>query len=665
MLRSWNALFLSVLALFACPTFAAISSTNIVINEQSLFDIRLLHGFLLGANLTLSYIQWRLLWTKRHRTRLGLALFMLISLPIGLWPSAGEIGCLLLGLLLGIGLVLDWRCQDTPPLTDVVASAPQPVPPPPPNVLAAAAPEPLSSQELEERARQALAQQVGYGIRSPLNGVLGMSELLLDMPLSARQRDYVQTIHNAGSELLMQFNNFFDVQPLEEDSLTIEEVQIDMQALLDDCWSSVQTYAESKTVQIIKQMHLPPSYHIRGDLRLLRCIIIEMLNLALQRAQANTEIIFITGIERNSNAKLCQLKLVVKDSGPPINKVQSHHIAENPVQKYQPDAFSNLRNCRRWTHRIGGQFDIENSADGVTCCFTLPLPYEQDAAQRPAPYAILQDASILIACTDETTRKILNQQCTSWGMQVTQTEKPFDTLALLRIRNNLNEPFDMLLLEQDMPGMSGLQLATRIRSDNLIQRALPLILLGNLSETQRTQARAAEISCIVAKPIMGYVLKATLAETLGKARQLTPQSQPPAELPNADKIRVLVAEDNSIATKVTQGMLRRLGISPDLAGDGAEALEIVKHQPRDTPYDLILMDCEMPVMDGFVATQQLREWETAQSRPRTPVLALTAHALNEYREHSARSGMDGHIPKPVELSQLRQAIERWVITRQT
>ncbi|MNZ29110.1 Sensor histidine kinase RcsC [compost metagenome] len=157
----------------------------------------------------------------------------------------------------------------------------------------------------------------------------------------------------------------------------------------------------------------------------------------------------------------------------------------------------------------------------------------------------------------------------------------------------------------------------------------------------------------------GYTLKATLAEELGRQRRglTTPGSQrqlPALQVP-AD-FRVLVAEDNSISTKVIQGMLGKLDLVPDLVSNGRDALRAMQNRH----YDLVLMDCEMPVLDGFTATEQLRAWEAARQRPRTPVVALTAHILGEHRQRALEAGMDGHVAKPVELSQLRELIEHWI-----
>ena len=241
-----------------------------------------------------------------------------------------------------------------------------------------------------------------------------------------------------------------------------------------------------------------------------------------------------------------------------------------------------------------------------------------------------------------------------------------EALALLRTKAHLKEYFDVVLLDQDMPGMTGMQLASKIKEDSSLNHDILLIMLTGMSSApSKIIARNAGIKRILAKPVAGYTLKTTLADELAQRQQgnqqrstTAPQASTPLEVPG--DFRILVAEDNSISTKVIRGMLNKLNLQPDTACNGEEALEAIK----TTPYDLVLMDCEMPVLDGFQATRQLREWEANSGRRRTPVVALTAHILSEHRERAREAGMDGHMAKPVELSHLRELIDHWVRVKQ-
>ena len=212
--------------------------------------------------------------------------------------------------------------------------------------------------------------------------------------------------------------------------------------------------------------------------------------------------------------------------------------------------------------------------------------------------------------------------------------------------------------------MTGMQLASRIKEDFSLNHDILLIMLTGMSNApSKIIARNAGIKRILAKPVAGYTLKTTLADELARRTVAAPSGSALASTPPSvpDDFRILVAEDNSISTKVIRGMLSKLNLKPDTASNGEEALASIKAQP----YDLVLMDCEMPIMDGFEATARLRAWEASEGRPRTPVVALTAHILSEHRERAREAGMDGHMAKPVEMSQLRELIDYWVRIRAT
>ena len=259
---------------------------------------------------------------------------------------------------------------------------------------------------------------------------------------------------------------------------------------------------------------------------------------------------------------------------------------------------------------------------------------------------------------------MLVQQCSAWGMNVSAVPSGKEALALLRTKAHLRDYFDAVLLDQNMPGMTGMQLAAKIKEDPSLNHDILIIMLTGITNApSKVIARNAGVKRILAKPVAGYTLKTTLAEELAqrsKGQMLgmqPPSLATPLDVP-AD-FRILVAEDNNISTKVIRGMLGKLNLEPDTASNGEEALQAMKAQR----YDLVLMDCEMPVLDGFSATQQLRAWEAVSLRPRTPVVALTAHILAEHKERARQAGMDGHMAKPVELSQLRELIEYWVAHR--
>ena len=525
-----------------------------------------------------------------------------------------------------------------------------------------------SRAEAASRAEQAgkakFLARISHEIRTPMNGVLGMTELLLGTPLSAKQRDYVQTIHSSGNELLLLINEILDISALESGEIELDDVQFDLHALIEESIDIFRARAEQLGVELIGFIQPQVPRTISGDPGRLRQTLLNLLDNAFKQTDEG-EVLLVAALERDNTPP--RLRIAVQDSGRPLSSAERDMLlsrqlhSSDYLDENHPDGYLGLIISRQLVDLMHGEFGIEiGNQQGSTLWLSLPL--DPASLQQAAldPDLQLREARVLVVDDNETCRKVLIQQCSSWGLQVSSAASGTEALALLRTKANLREYFDAVLLDYDMPGMNGLQLAARIKADPYINHDLLLVMLGGQSQApSKLVARNAGISRILAKPVAGYTLKATLAEELGRQRRgpATPGSQrqlPALQVP-AD-FRVLVAEDNSISTKVIQGMLGKLDLIPDLVSNGRDALRAMQSRH----YDLVLMDCEMPVLDGFSATEQLRAWEAAGQQPRTPVVALTAHILGEHRERALEAGMDGHVAKPVELSQLRELVEHWI-----
>lgn len=524
--------------------------------------------------------------------------------------------------------------------------------------------EAVSSAELRTKAD--FLAKISHEIRTPMNGVLGMSELLLGTSLSAKQRDYVLTIHSSGNELLNLINEIFDISRLESGQMEIDDVQFDLAALIDDCVSIFSAKAEQQKVELVGFVKPGTPHIITGDPTRLRQALLNLLENALKQTDEG-EVLLFAAVEGTTESP--RLRLTVRDSGTPIEPQERDALLGARLD--QRDFLGATREAarlglivaRQLTRLMQGEFGLDSGEDRGNTLW-ISLPFERELLQQPHVDldVALQGARLLVVDDNDTCRKVLVQQCSGWGMDVTAAASGREALALLRTKAHLREYFDVVLLDQDMPGMTGMQLASKIKEDCTLNHDILLIMLTGMSQApSKIIARNAGIKRILAKPVAGYTLKTTLADELGRRHQAgavtsasVPMSVPPVAAPS--DFRILVAEDNSISTKVIRGMLAKLKLNPDTASNGEEALAAIKARP----YDLVLMDCDMPVLDGFEATARLREWEQAEGREHTPVVALTAHILSEHRERARAAGMDGHMTKPVELSQLRDVIEHWV-----
>jgi signal transduction histidine kinase/DNA-binding response OmpR family regulator len=527
----------------------------------------------------------------------------------------------------------------------------------------------LAASNAEINAKAEFLAKISHEIRTPMNGVLGMTELLLGTPLSVKQRDYVQTIHSAGNELLTLINEILDISKLESGQIELDDVQFDLNALIEDCLSIFRAKAEQQNVELISFIQPQVPRVISGDPTRLRQTLLSLLENALKKTDEGEILIVVALDERSAKPRL---RIAVQDSGEPMDAEErdalmhaelhsKHFLSANRV-----GGNLGLVIARQLIRLMHGEFGIKSgNSQGSTLWLTLPL--DPDRLEHPTSDldGPLQGARVLVVDDNDTCRKVLVQQCTAWGLNVSAVPSGKEALALLRTKAHLRDYFDVVLLDQNMPGMTGMQLAAKIKEDPSLNHDILLIMLTGISNApSKIIARNSGIKRILAKPVAGYTLKTTLADELNQRNKglATPYPLPtgptlPVKVPG--DFRILVAEDNSISTKVIRGMLGKLNLQPDTASNGEEALQAMKAQR----YDLVLMDCEMPILDGFSATQQLRAWEVGNQRVRTPVVALTAHILAEHKERARQAGMDGHMAKPVELSQLRELIEHWVAQR--
>jgi signal transduction histidine kinase/CheY-like chemotaxis protein len=527
----------------------------------------------------------------------------------------------------------------------------------------------LAASNAEINAKAEFLAKISHEIRTPMNGVLGMTELLLGTPLSVKQRDYVQTIHSAGNELLTLINEILDISKLESGQIELDDVQFDLNALIDDCLSIFRAKAEQQNVELISFIQPQVPRVISGDPTRLRQTLLSLLENALKKTDEGEILIVVALDERSSHPRL---RIAVQDSGEPMDAEERDALMHAELHSKHFLSTNHLGGnlglviARQLIRLMQGEFGIKSGNNqGSTLWLTLPL--DPDRLEHPTSDldGPLQGARVLVVDDNDTCRKVLVQQCSAWGLNVSAVPSGKEALALLRTKAHLRDYFDVVLLDQNMPGMTGMQLAAKIKEDPSLNHDILLIMLTGISNApSKIIARNSGIKRILAKPVAGYTLKTTLADELTQRNKglAVPQhlpSGPPLPIKVPSDFRILVAEDNSISTKVIRGMLGKLNLQPDTASNGEEALVAMKAQR----YDLVLMDCEMPILDGFSATQQLRAWEVGNQRTRTPVVALTAHILAEHKERARQAGMDGHMAKPVELSQLRELIEHWVAQR--